>query len=107
VVTIDAALPPLQPPTASVVRSEDDPVFADRVLVRPGGRGVLAQSDPGGGLCIVTDLGVRYPLSAPEVAGYLGYDLTSAVHMPASLVSLIPLGRPLDPTVAGRPVSVG
>jgi hypothetical protein len=56
---------------------------------------------------MITDLGVRYPLPAPEVAGYLGYDPGSAATMPANLISLIPPGRSLDPASARQPVQVG
>ncbi len=104
-VTIGAALPPLAPATAAVTRGPDDPVLADRVVLAPG-TGVLARADPGGALAVITDLGVRYPVPAPEVAGYLGYDAASAAAMPADLVSLIPAGRALDPASARQPVPV-
>ncbi|WP_213454929.1 type VII secretion protein EccB [Rhizomonospora bruguierae] len=80
---------------------------ADRVVVGSG-LGALVQSmispdATGGALSVVTDLGVRHPLTGQEVAGYLGYDPSRVVRMPAGLVALLPEGPPLDPNRATAP----
>lgn len=110
-VSVDVALPAPDDATAAVTPDKDGPVLADRVVVAPGA-GVLVRADPNpkaadGPVSVVTDLGVRYPLGDADTVNYLGYTMKSAVRMPASLVSLIPAGRSLDPAKAGRPVSVG
>ncbi|WP_406044244.1 type VII secretion protein EccB [Micromonospora sp. NBC_00898] len=78
-------------------------VRADQVLVEPG-RGAVVESAAapgasGGAVCVVTDLGRRYVL-AGEVLGMLGYSGVRPVRLPASLVSLVPAGSPLDPAAA-------
>lgn len=82
-------------------------VLADLVVVEPG-RGAVVESAPaprasGGTLSIVTDLGVRYPVPSPEVLSTLGYAGVRPIRMPASLVSLLPSGRALDPAAARTP----
>jgi type VII secretion protein EccB len=50
----------------------------------------------------------RYPLSAPQVASVLGYQLTTqATTLPASVLDLIPQGPALDPAAATLQVSAG
>jgi type VII secretion protein EccB len=82
----------------------------DRVLVPPG-RGAVVESlaapnSPNGALCLVTDLGVRYPVPDAGVLGLLGYGGVAPVRVPAGLVSLLPSGRALDPAAALVPVGV-
>lgn len=83
--------------------------LADRVLVPPGGVAVVrAMPSDGrgpGALSVVTDLGLRFPVPAPEILASLGYSETMAVEMPATLVQRIPAGPALDPSAAMRPAS--
>ncbi|MFD2767049.1 type VII secretion protein EccB [Micromonospora eburnea] len=78
--------------------------LADQVVVEPGrGAVVEAAAAPGatgGALCVITDLGRRYVLAGGDVLGMLGYAGVRPVRLPASLVSLVPAGSPLDPTAA-------
>jgi hypothetical protein len=47
--------------------------------------------------------GMRYALSAPDVAAVLGYDLADdATMLPASVLDLLPQGPVLDPATASR-----
>jgi type VII secretion protein EccB len=82
----------------------------DRVLVPPGRGAVVealaAPDSPNGALCLVTDLGVRYPLVNSNVLGLLGYAGVTPVRLPAGLVALLPSGRALDPDAARVPVPV-
>ncbi|RZU53462.1 type VII secretion protein EccB [Krasilnikovia cinnamomea] len=71
----------------------------DRVAIA-GGVGVLARSDPGPQLSLITDVGLRFPLSADAVAA-LGYADVPALDVPPSLLSLLPVGPTLDPRAAG------
>jgi type VII secretion protein EccB len=87
---------------------------ADRVAVG-GGHGALVRTlpqvgatAPGTTMYLVTDQGVKYPLSArddPQTA--LGYAGVNPVEVPAELLALVPTGPILDATVArnftGRP----
>ncbi len=103
-VLVGAALPVLGPAT-SLTAAADGPLLAYRVLLTPG-TGVLARTEPGNALSVITDLGVRYPLAQPEVASYLGYRPDAAAILPANLAALIPAGPALDPTAARQPVPV-
>ena len=85
-------------PTAGSTRSGTS--LADRVYV-PAGKAVLvlalgSDTASTGSPNIVTDLGMRYPLSGPEVISALGYPPQRFVPMPASLVNRIPAGPTLD-----------
>ncbi|SCF04537.1 type VII secretion protein EccB [Micromonospora viridifaciens] len=78
--------------------------LADQVVVEPG-RGAVVESvaapgAAGGAVNVVTDLGRRYVLTGPDVLGMLGYSGVRPVRLPASLVSLVPAGSPLDPAAA-------
>ncbi|MEU3458071.1 type VII secretion protein EccB [Micromonospora sp. NPDC006766] len=109
-VSDDAGVPDVRvgvrPPdlTAAPPRAVDQGGLADRVMVEPG-RGAVVEAVPapgaaGGAICVVTDLGRRHVLTGPDVLGMLGYAGVHPVRLPASLVSLIPAGSPLDPTAA-------
>ncbi|PWR16773.1 type VII secretion protein EccB, partial [Micromonospora sicca] len=79
-------------------------VRADQVVVEPG-RGAVVESAAapgasGGAVSVVTDLGRRYVLADGAVLGMLGYSGVRPVRLPASLVSLVPAGSPLDPAAA-------
>ncbi|MFE9694008.1 type VII secretion protein EccB [Micromonospora sp. NPDC005806] len=77
--------------------------LADQVAVEPG-RGAVVESAaaPGasGAVSVVTDLGRRYVLAGADVLGMLGYAGVRPARLPASLVSLVPAGSPLDPAAA-------
>jgi len=82
-------------------------VLADRIAVPPG-RGALVEAVPAPGApagtwCVVTDLGVRYPLAGPDVAARLGYPASAVVRVPSALVALLPGGPALDPDRARQP----
>ena len=77
---------------------------ADLVAI-PGGSGVLVQDLPAPGAqpgaeYLVTDFGVKYPLSSTSVASALGYAQTSAVSVPGQLLALLPTGPVLSPASA-------
>ncbi|GAA1741455.1 hypothetical protein GCM10009681_10250 [Luedemannella helvata] len=89
-------------------RTQRGASLVDRVVVAPGhGAVVAAQSSPSaqlGTLFLVTDLGVRYPLSSPDVLRMLGYPDAEPVRLPAGLVARLPEGPELDPEAAAEPV---
>jgi type VII secretion protein EccB len=92
-------------------RTEGGTVLADLVVVQPG-RGAVVESAPapgadGGALSVVTDLGVRYAVPGRDVLGMLGYGGVRPVRMPASLVSLLPSGKALNPDAARAPAVRG
>ncbi|HWC79856.1 MAG TPA: type VII secretion protein EccB [Pseudonocardiaceae bacterium] len=77
---------------------------ADQVAI-PAGNGVLAHdlSAPGatpGTEYLITENGMRFPLSSEQVAATLGYAETSAVNVPSQLLMLLPTGPVLDPAAA-------
>jgi type VII secretion protein EccB len=81
--------------------------LADRVLVPPGEIAVVrvAPSDEdgvAGAFALVTDMGLRFPVSSTEALSRLGYSEANAVSVPAALVSRIPEGPTLDPVAAGQ-----
>ncbi len=83
--------------------------YADRVLVPPGAGAVVAAvaspDAPTGSVCVVTDQGIRYPLSTVDVLAALGYGAVRPVPVPANLVALLPAGPVLDPAIARTPVA--
>jgi type VII secretion protein EccB len=109
-VSIDVPLPASDAaPTGG--RTAAGAVLADRVVVPPG-HGVLVEALAGpeavaGTLCLVTDLGIAYPLATADVAAVLGYAGAAPVRRPAALVALLPAGRALDPTAARAPAAIG
>jgi hypothetical protein len=84
---------------------------ADRVVVPPGQvalvRAMVSASATTGAYNLVTDLGVRYPISSVNTLQLLGYRPDQALDLPAGLVSRIPSGPTLDPVAARQPVNVG
>lgn len=76
----------------------------DFIGITPG-RGVLAQALPTAGSqttlssYLVTDEGVKYPLTTAEAVQNLGYAAAKVSEIPDSLLSLLPTGPALDPTV--------
>ncbi|MFI7608300.1 type VII secretion protein EccB [Micromonospora sp. NPDC049366] len=65
------------------------------VLVRP----LTAPGRPGSARWLVTDVGLRYPMSDAAVAA-LGYAEVTPVEVPATLLALVPSGPLLDPAEA-------
>jgi ESX secretion system ATPase EccB len=81
-------------------------VLADQVHVARG-RGALAvvaatPSTPAGSgtVSLVTDTGLQYPLANRGLLAKLGYGDVRPRQIPASLISLLPLGPALDPARA-------
>jgi type VII secretion protein EccB len=108
--TADPALPPADPPATTTRRSAAGTPLADRVYVPPGSAAVVeampSAQAPSGTVTLVTDMGRRYPLSAPEVLKMLGYASAHPVRLPAGLVARVPEGPGLDP-VAARNQTLG
>jgi type VII secretion protein EccB len=78
----------------------------------PKGTGVLAKDLPVAGAAagaeyLVTDLGMKFPLSDQSVADALGYSQTAAVDVPNQLLALLPTGPVLDRTAALTPQPTG
>ena len=81
-------------------------MLADRVVIASGhGALVSAAPSPGvpGTLSVVSELGVRYPLSGTDVPAMLGYGGVAPASVPAGLVALLPAGPLLDPVAARTP----
>jgi type VII secretion protein EccB len=77
---------------------------ADSVAV-PSGHGALIVAQPngvagGGTEYLVTDRGVKYPLSGDSVLSDLGLRGAAAVRIPVALASILPTGPTLDETDA-------
>lgn len=78
--------------------------LADRITVPPN-QGILARDLPTPGVAagtnyLISDLGVKYPLATPEVAGVLGYSGSAPMAVPSALLNLLPSGPSLDPASA-------
>jgi type VII secretion protein EccB len=103
-IAVDVPLPAADPVPAHGAS------LADRILVPPGRGAVVeaaaAPGAPGGVVCVLTDLGLRYPVPTVDVLGMLGYAAVHPVRVPASLVALVPAGHVLDPAAARAPVGV-
>ncbi|TDD50781.1 type VII secretion protein EccB [Saccharopolyspora elongata] len=108
---VDPVLPPADPMTATTRRSVHGTPLADRVHVPPGWAAVVeampSEQAPVGTLTVVTDMGRRYPVAAPEVLRMLGYASARPVRLPAGLVARLPEGPALDPNAAMRQAPAG
>jgi type VII secretion protein EccB len=96
------------PPRGAAI-AVSSPGLADEVRLPPG-RGALVRSRPApdapdGVLYLVTDLGVRHHLPAPDVLPMLGYGGAKPVPVPAEIVALLPVGPGLYPQAARTPVT--
>lgn len=105
-VTMEPAMPEIDPLSTTPRRTEEGAALADRVIV-PAGHAVVVESTPTddaprGTLLMVTDLGVAYPLAEPAVLDVLGYSNIEPVRMPAGLVARVPLGPGLSHDAAMR-----
>ena len=102
-----ATVPDLTDVASTTAQSAEGVALADQVVVEPGrGTVVEAAAAPGatgGAISVITDLGRRHAVTAADVLETLGYGAVKPVRMPASLVSLVPVGRALDPEAARAP----
>lgn len=100
---LNAALP-------TVGQTREGTRLADLVLVPPGRVAVVRAVSSGtaevGSFHLVTDVGVRYPVSSPEALAALGYPPGLATDIPAALVQRIPAGPTLDFGTAMMPAPV-
>ncbi len=110
-VRIGATVPDVAGAAPTGARSAQGAALADHVVVPPGrGAVVEAAAAPGatgGAISVITDLGRRHAVTTPDVLAMLGYGGVQPVRMPATLVSLVPAGKALDPEVARAPVAQG
>lgn len=99
------------PGTDTGSQSPRDASLADVVAVPAGHIAVVeAMASPtatAGAISLVTDLGVRFPVPSVQVLNTLGYQASSAVAMPATLVNRIPVGPTLSPDAAGHASAPG
>jgi type VII secretion protein EccB len=110
VVLVDAAPPATAGTAMTGSRSSGGSVLADRVLIEPG-RGAVVEAVASAGaesgtVCVVTDVGVAFPVSAPAVIGLLGYGGITPNRLPSAVVALLPPGQALDPEAARAPATV-
>jgi hypothetical protein len=83
-------------------------VLADLVYVARGhGAVTVSAASPNapattGTVSIVTDTGRRYPLAGRDILAKLGYGDVTPRQIPSTLLSLMPVGPPLDPAQARK-----
>ena len=86
------------------------PAPADRVYL-PAGAGALVRAQPQPGVSgtrfLITDHGVRFPITGDEEIRALGYEGVRVTGLPASFLTLLPDGPALSRQAAGRVVPVG
>jgi type VII secretion protein EccB len=108
-VTVGARVDGLERSTPTTGVSPDRTPLADTVLVPAGRvaviRAVAAPQAPMGPYLVVTDLGISYPVSDPDLLPMLGYSAAAAVDIPATLAKLLPTGPTLDRAAALDPVA--
>lgn len=104
-ISVPAALPavPDVPPIA--IASTELSGLATSITI--DGSGALIRSvnanDDLGVYTVISDSGVRYPLSSKGAAKLLGYDTRDVLAVAAHFVELIPAGPTLDPDIAKAP----
>ncbi len=85
--------------------------LADQVVLAPGQVAVVevmaSPAAKAGAFNLITDIGMRYPVSSSTALASLGYLPDDAVRMPANLVNLVPAGPSLDPSAANRAAHTG
>ena len=75
---------------------------ADRLRLRPGHGALVRAAGPTGQVTgaatvyLVTDAGVKFPISTPEAQAALGYRGVEPTPVPSDLLELIPTGSTLD-----------
>ncbi|MFC0530929.1 type VII secretion protein EccB [Phytohabitans kaempferiae] len=76
---------------------------ADRIMIAPGmgalARNPYAPGTVGGAMFLISEYGVKYPLS-PAGAEALGYGGAQPADVPGELLELLPTGPVLDPAAA-------
>jgi type VII secretion protein EccB len=82
------------------------PGAATQVYV-PGGQGAVVAEQPAPGassgtVYVITDTGMKYPVSGAEARAALGYGAVRPVGVPAAVLALFPTGATLDPAQARR-----
>jgi type VII secretion protein EccB len=82
------------------------PGAATEVYV-PGGQGAVVAEQPAPGassgtVYVITDTGMKYPVSGGEARAALGYGAVRPVGVPAAVLGLFPTGATLDPAQARR-----
>lgn len=102
-ITVGTGLPL---PTGAAPITTNAPGAATEVYV-PGGHGavVAAQPAPGassGTVYVITDTGMKYPVSGDEARAALGYGGVHPAGVPAAVLALFPTGVTLDPAQARR-----
>lgn len=76
----------------------------------PGGAGAIVAEEPApgvpaGGVYLITDAGVKYPIPGEEAVSALGYGNRPRHGVPAQVLALFPTGAVLDPARAGQVVA--
>lgn len=98
-ITVGAGLPlpaGVEPITTST------PGAATEVYV-PGGHGAVVAEQPSSGtVYVITDTGMKYPVSGDEARTALGYGGVRPLGVPAAVLALFPTGATLDPAQARR-----
>jgi len=107
---LDTATPAVTAGLFSIAADGSVAALADRVTV-DAGAGLLIRDQPSpgvttGALYLLTDIGVRFPLSEDQVASTLGYGGTPPVSVPGPVLALVPVGPALNPDAALTTVSV-
>lgn len=95
---------PLPPGARALPAPGADALSADGVYVPPGAGAVVRdQQSPGaqaGAVYLVTDRGVRYPLTGTPALQALGYGGIEPAAAASTILALFPLGATLDPAAA-------
>jgi type VII secretion protein EccB len=77
------------------------PGAANEVYV-PGGHGAVVAEQPSGTVYVITDTGMKYPVSGGEARAALGYGGVRPHGVPATVLALFPTGATLDQAQARR-----
>ncbi len=82
------------------------PLVADRIAIPAGTGALVSDRDPGaaGNLYLVTDDGIKYPISSAAAQTALGFGKLSPVVLSAASLALLPSGPVLDPAAAQQVV---
>ncbi|WP_375487564.1 type VII secretion protein EccB [uncultured Jatrophihabitans sp.] len=79
--------------------------IADSVAVAGGKAALVRSSDHSTTTSLVAEPGQRFAATSAGVLSGFGYDHVTPTTVPAQLLTLIPVGRALDPVAARTPVS--
>ncbi|MDT0202160.1 type VII secretion protein EccB [Nocardioides sp. AE5] len=77
--------------------------MADEVFVQPG-KGLLAATQEGSVVYLVTGPGRAYPSQSIDLLGGFGYGVDDVVRIRAEVLGIIPDGAALDPVAARTPI---